>query len=114
MAPQGTKWLSKLLIVMTIGGWLLYVVLLLLFHYGRPEQSFGYLRHHDVVVRTSWLTLHKIWFHAGIWGALGVAVTAFTLVHLKGRRHQQYLKIYLGMLVMAAIITLLLATFSPR
>lgn len=114
MTPRPFDWLNKLLIAMTVGGWTLYVFLLLIFHYGRPEQSFGYFKHHDIVVRSEWLSLHHFWFHAGIWGALGLAVTTFTLVHLKGRQHLQFLKIYLVLLGAALIITLLLATFSER
>ncbi|WP_319783955.1 hypothetical protein [Oceanisphaera sp. IT1-181] len=114
MATPPFNWLNKLLIAMTVGGWALYVLLLLIFHYGRPEQNFGYLKHQQIPVRAEWLSLHHFWFHAGVWGALGLAVTAFTLVHLKGRAHLQYLKIYLVLLGAAAIFTLLLATFSPR
>ncbi|MGO4998377.1 hypothetical protein [Oceanisphaera sp. W20_SRM_FM3] len=114
MAPRRFDWLSKLLTVMTVLGWSLYALLLVIFHYGRPEQNFGYLKHYDVTVRAEWLSLPHFWFHAGIWGALGLAVTAFTLVHLKGSRHLQILKIYLVLLGAAAIFTLLLATFSPR
>ncbi|MGO1247564.1 MAG: hypothetical protein ACTHY5_08895 [Oceanisphaera sp.] len=114
MAARRFNWLSKLLIAMTVGGWVLYILLLVLFHYGRPEQEFGYLRYQDISVRAQWLTLHLFWVYAGIAGALGVAVTTFTLVHLKGRRHLQYLKVYLVMLAAASLFTLLLITFSPR
>lgn len=114
MAPQRLDWLSKLLVTMTIGGWGLYIILLVLFHYGRPEQDFGYLRYQDIAVRAEWLTLHRVWFYAGVWGALGVAVTTFTLVHVKGRRHLQFLKVYLVMLGAAALFTLLLVVFSSR
>ncbi|GGB45661.1 hypothetical protein GCM10011502_18720 [Oceanisphaera marina] len=114
MAPQRLDWLSKMLVTMTVGGWGLYIILLVLFHYGRPEQDFGYLRYQDIAVRTEWLALHSFWFHAGVWGALGLAVTTFTLVHVKGRHHLQFLKIYLVMLAMAAVLTLLLVVFSSR
>ncbi|GAA3722644.1 hypothetical protein [Oceanisphaera sediminis] len=114
MAKQGTDWLGKLLVTMTLGGWSLYILLLLVFHYGRPEQQFGYLRYQDIAVRTEWLMPHSIWFHMGTFGILGLAVTAFTLVHLKGRRHQQFLKIYLLLLVAAALFTLLLFYFYPQ
>lgn len=114
MAVQRFDWLNKLLTLMTVGGWALYVLLLLAFHYGRPEQKFGYLKHHQLEVRTEWLSIPHFWFHAGIWGALGLAITAFTLVHLKGHPHLQYLKIYLLLLVAAVSATLLLGTFSPR
>ena len=114
MAPRPFDRLNKLLIAMTVGGWTLYIVLLLIFHYGRPEQNFGYLKSQQIAVRSEWLSLHHFWFHAGIWGALGLAVTTFTLVHLKGRRHLQFLKIYLVMLGAALVFTWLLATFSPR
>lgn len=114
MAPRRFDWLSRLLITMTLGGWALYLLLLTLFHYGRPEQQFGYLQYHNIVVRSEWLSGHHFWFHAGIWGALGLAVTTFTLVHVKGQRQLQYLKIYLVLLGAAAIFTLLLVTFYPR
>ena len=114
MSPPRFDWLSKLLMTMTVGGWALYVLLLLFFHYGRPEQNFGYLKHQDIVVRSEWLSLHHFWFHVGIWGALGLAITVFTLVHLKGSKQLQYLKIYLVFLAVAAMATLLLGTFSPR
>lgn len=114
MATQGFDWRSKLLILMTVGGWILYVLILLVFHYGRPEQSFGYLKYQDIAVRSTWLVKYRFWFHAGIWGTLGLAVTTFTLVDIKGRRHVQYLKVYLVMLAAAAIFTLLLVTFSSR
>lgn len=114
MAAGRFDWLNKLLTIMTVGGWALYVLLLLAFHYGRPEQSFGYLKHHQLAARTEWLSIPHFWFHAGIWGALGLAVTAFTLLHLKGHPHYQYLKIYLLLLVAAVLTTLLLVTFSPR
>lgn len=113
MVQQRIDWLGKLLVAMTIGGWSLYTLLLLVFHYGRPEQQFGYLRYQDIAVRTEWLTPHSIWFHTGIWGILGLAVTTVTLVHLKGGRHQQFLKIYLLLLVAAALFTLLLFYFYP-
>ncbi|MBO1518606.1 hypothetical protein [Oceanisphaera pacifica] len=114
MAQRRHGWFSRLLIVMTIGGWALYIVLLLVFHYGRPEQDFGYLRYQDISVRAQWLSVHLFWAYAGVLGALGIAVTAFTLVHLKGRRHLQYLKVYLVMLAIASLFTLLLITFSSR
>ena len=114
MAPRPFDCLHKLLIAMTVGGWTLYVLLLLIFHYGRPEQNFGYLKQQNIVVRSEWLSLHHFWFHAGIWGALGLAVTTFTLVHLTGRQHLQFLKIYLVILGAALIFTLLLGVFSPR
>ena len=112
MAPQRFNWLSKILVAMTIGGWVLYILLLIVFHYGRPEQHFGYLRYQDIAVRDEWLTWHSFWFHVGIWGALGLAVTTFTLVHVTGRHHLQFLKIYLVMLAMAAALTLLLVVLS--
>lgn len=112
MASQRLDWLSKMLVTMTVGGWSLYIILLVLFHYGRPEQDFGYLRYQDIAVRSEWLALHSFWFHAGVWGALGLAVTTFTLVHVKGRQHLQFLKIYLVMLAVAAVLTLLLVVFS--
>lgn len=112
MASQRLDWLSKMLVTMTVGGWSLYIILLVLFHYGRPEQDFGYLRYQDIAVRSEWLALHSFWFHAGVWGALGLAVTTFTLVHVKGRQHLQFLKIYLVMLAVAAVLTLLLIVFS--
>lgn len=111
MASQRLDWLSKMLVTMTVGGWSLYIILLVLFHYGRPEQDFGYLRYQDIAVRSEWLALHSFWFHAGVWGALGLAVTTFTLVHVKGRQHLQFLKIYLVMLAVAAVLTLLLVVF---
>lgn len=111
MASQRLDWLSKMLVTMTVGGWSLYIILLVLFHYGRPEQDFGYLRYQDIAVRSEWLALHSFWFHAGVWGALGLAVTTFTLVHVKGRQHLQFLKIYLVMLAVAAVLTLLLVFF---
>ncbi|MBU3823527.1 MAG: hypothetical protein H9917_01720 [Candidatus Oceanisphaera merdipullorum] len=114
MASGRFDWLSKLLLMMTVLGWALYALLLVIFHYGRPQQNFGYLKHYDVTVRSAWLSLPHFWFHAGILGALGIAVTAFTLVHLKGSRHLQILKTYLVLLGVAAIATLLLATLSPR
>ncbi|PSJ45682.1 hypothetical protein C7H85_09875 [Zobellella endophytica] len=113
MVQRRIDWLGRLLAGMTLGGWVLYVLLLVLFHYGRPEQEFGYLKYLEVDVRTTWLSLPTYWFHVGIWGALGLAVTAFTLVHLKGRRHSQFLKVYLVMLASAAILTLLLFYFYP-
>lgn len=113
MAQQRVDWLGRLLTGMTLGGWALYILLLLLFHYGRPEQQFGYLTYHEISVRNYWLSLPTFWFHAGIWGALGLAVTTFTLVHLKGRRHSQFLKVYLVMLASAAVFTLLLFYFYP-
>ena len=114
MAAQRFNWLSKLLIVMTVGGWALYVLLLIIFHYGRPEQHFGYLKYQEIAVRAEWLTWNSVWFHTGIWGALGLAVTTFTLVHLTRHRQLQYLKIYLVLLGAAALFTLLLVTFSSR
>ena len=114
MVQQGTDWLGRLLVAMTLGGWSLYTLLLLVFHYGRPEQSFGFLRYQDIAVRTEWLMPHNIWFHAGTFGILGLAVTTFTLVHFKGRRHQQFLKVYLLLLVAAALFTLLLFYFYPQ
>ncbi|PSJ46929.1 hypothetical protein [Zobellella taiwanensis] len=114
MATRRKDWLGRLLAGLTIGGWTLYVLLLILFHYGRPERRFGYLSYLEVEVRTHWLTLPTLWFHLGIWGALGLAVTTFTLVHLKGRRHSQYLKVYLVMLASAAVFTLLLYYFYPE
>ncbi|WMC11883.1 hypothetical protein PU634_05820 [Oceanimonas pelagia] len=113
MAKQRKDWLGAWLAALTGGGWTLYILLLILFHYGRPEQHYGYLRYLEVEVRTGWLTLPTLWFHLGIWGALGLAVTTFTLVHLKGRRHSQYLKVYLVMLAAAALFTLLLFYFYP-
>ncbi|ART79487.1 hypothetical protein [Oceanisphaera avium] len=114
MSPRRFDWLSKLLMTLTVSGWALYVLLLLFFHFGRPEQNFGYLKNHDISVRSEWLSLHHFWFHVGIWGALGIAVTLFTVVHLKGSPQLQYLKVYLVMLAFFAIATLLLGTFSPR
>lgn len=114
MATRRKDWLGRLLAGLTIGGWTLYVLLLILFHYGRPERRFGYLSYLEVEVRTHWLTLPTLWFHLGIWGALGLAVTTFTLVHFKGRRHSQYLKVYLVMLASAAVFTLLLYYFYPE
>ena len=87
---------------------------MLLFHYGRPEQDFAYLKHHQLTVRSEWLSLPHFWFHAGVWGAPGLAVTTFTLVHLKGRAQLQLLKTYLVILGVATVLTLLLAPFSPR
>lgn len=113
MALRGIDWRGALLAAMTLGGWSLYLLLLLVFHFGRPEQQFGYLSYRNIAVRTEWLTLHSIWFHLGIWGALGLAVTTFTLVHLMGRQHSQFLKIYLVMLGAAALFTLLLFYFYP-
>lgn len=114
MATRRKDWLGRLLAGLTIGGWTLYALLLILFHYGRPERRFGYLSYLEVEVRTHWLTLPTLWFHLGIWGALGLAVTTFTLVHLKGRGHSQYLKVYLVMLASAAVFTLLLYYFYPE
>ncbi|WP_375057900.1 hypothetical protein [Zobellella sp. DQSA1] len=114
MIQQRIDWLGRLLAGMTLGGWALYILLLILFHYGRPEQEFGYLRYLEVEVRTHWLSLPTFWFHMGIWGALGLAVTTFTLVHRKGHRHSQFLKVYLVMLASAAVFTLLLFYFYPE
>ncbi len=114
MAPRGVDGVGKLLAAMTLGGWALYILLLVLFHYGRPEPDFGYLRYLGIPVRTEWLTLPAYWFHVGIWGALGLAVTTFTLVHFKGRRHLQYLKVYLVLLAAALLFTLLLFYSYPR
>ncbi|MGP7734135.1 hypothetical protein [Oceanimonas smirnovii] len=113
MAKRSKDRLGALLAALTAGGWTLYILLLVLFHYARPEQQYGYMRYLEVEVRTGWLTLPALWFHLGIWGALGLAVTTFTLVHLKGRRQSQYLKVYLAMLGAAAIFTLLLFYFYP-
>ncbi|WP_417614976.1 hypothetical protein [Oceanisphaera sp.] len=112
MASRGFDWLSKILVAMTIGGWTLYLLSLILLHYGRPEQHFGYLRYQGIAVRAEWLSLYNFWFHAAIWGTLGLAVTVFTLVHVKGRHQLQFLKVYLAILAVAAVLTLLLIVFS--
>ncbi|OYD25206.1 hypothetical protein [Oceanimonas baumannii] len=113
MAKHRKDPFGALLSALTAGGWTLYALLLILFHYGRPEQQYGYMRYLEVEVRTGWLTLPALWFHLGVWGALGLAVTTLTLVHLKGRRQSQYLKTYLAMLAATAVLTLLLFYFYP-
>ncbi|MCT7656262.1 hypothetical protein MBH78_19845 [Oceanimonas sp. NS1] len=71
MAKHPKDWLGGLLAALTAGGWTFYFLLLILFHYGRPEQHFGYLRYLEIEVRTVWLTLPTLWFHLGIWGRWG-------------------------------------------
>lgn len=106
MAQRRYGWFSRMLIVMTVGGWALYTGLLLLFHYARPEQHFGYLQYKEVAVRSEWLVPHYAWMCWGVFAVLGIAVTAFTLLHFKGRASLQFMKVYLVLLVTSLALTL--------
>ncbi|WP_440876680.1 hypothetical protein [Thalassotalea sp. PLHSN55] len=42
--------------ILSIGGWLTFIIALIVSYYAAPEKSYGLLRYHHIEVRSAWLT----------------------------------------------------------
>lgn len=42
--------------ILSIGGWVFFIVAIIISYYAAPEKSYGLLRYHHIEVRDAWLT----------------------------------------------------------
>lgn len=80
------KWV-QLIRTLTIVSWLLFIFALVVSYHAAPERDFGFLRYHNIEIRTAWLMPLTGYLYAALW--LSALFSYLSLVVHKYRSKRQ-------------------------
>lgn len=72
--------------ILTILGWVLFIVALLVSYYAAPEKSYGYLRYREIEVRESWLTPMTGYLYIILWLSALFSYITILIDNFRARR----------------------------
>lgn len=109
---RGSDWRIRLLRVLTLASWLLYIVCLLLFHFARPEMNTGIARYYGVSVRHHWDPLYSETLLYLIWLCSGLSLVSLLMGIGRGRRCTDTRRYNLMLLTIVALVSGILLTYQ--
>ncbi|MFT4926617.1 MAG: putative membrane protein SirB2 [Phenylobacterium sp.] len=97
-------WLSAL-------AWLVFIIALVVYHYGRPEMDYGVFRYHGIAVRDHWLEESRLWYEGLLMVCVFLNLISLAINKKVMRRHQDRLRynVVSLLLICIAILVQLLA-----
>ena len=109
----GPDWIQKAMLWLAISCWVLFLAALILFHYAKPEDAYGYLRYLDIEVRDYWLPDMKTLLELILWTCNGLTLLTIIVNHFRSRRVQdrRWYNLILLLLVSAGAIFTLIRPF---
>ncbi len=67
-------------------GWVLFILSLVISFYATPEKSYGLLRYHNIQVRDSWMSPLTDYLYILLWGTAAFSLVSIILSHFRVRR----------------------------
>ncbi|NQY34962.1 MAG: hypothetical protein HRT37_08360 [Alteromonadaceae bacterium] len=89
--------------ILAIGGWLLFIVALIVSSYAAPETSYGYMRYRGIEVRTDWLTPIAGYLYIILWCSALSSYVCLLLNKIRGRRRDDSKHFNLILLMLVTI-----------
>jgi len=71
---------------LAVGGWLLFIVALIVSYYAAPEIEYGFVRFHGVEVRKVWQPQLTTYLYAILWFNAIASIVAIIINHFRTRR----------------------------
>ncbi len=72
--------------ILALGGWLFFIVALLVSYYAAPEQSYGYMRYKAIDTRDSWLIPMTGYLYLILWFSALSSYLSLTIDKFRKRR----------------------------
>ena len=103
---MGPDWLTKLINLLNVISWLVFVVGLAIFHFARPEMNNIILQHHNIPVRDHWLVSLKYWMLFSLYASVGLSLCTLAINRLRMKRrsdNNRYNAVILILVVLAFV-----------
>ncbi len=72
--------------VLAIGGWLLFIIAMIVSFYAAPEVEYGIVRFHGLEVRKTWQPQLTLYLYAILWLTALISLFAIIINHFRARR----------------------------
>lgn len=76
----------RMLRFLSLLGWVIFTVSLVLSFYAAPEQSYGLTRYYDIQVRDTWLSPLTDYLYVLLWGTAVFSLVSIFISHFRVRR----------------------------
>lgn len=103
---RGPDLLQRSFLWLSLICWGLFLVMLLAYHFARPEIEYGLLRYLGVDIRTFWDPQTLPLFLYALWGCCGLTLVSTVLNFSRNRRMEDYHLFNFALLLLIALITL--------
>ncbi|NQY63834.1 MAG: hypothetical protein HRT38_08850 [Alteromonadaceae bacterium] len=90
--------------ILAIGGWLLFIIALIISNYAAPETSYGFLRYRGIEVRTDWVRPFAGYLYIILWCSALSSYACLLIDKFRARRRDdsKHFNLVLLMLVVIA------------
>jgi magnesium-transporting ATPase (P-type) len=83
---KGPDFWVRLTQVLTIVGWLLFIVALIISYYAAPETNYGINRYHHIEVRSFWLYSYTRYLYFILWFNAALSFGCFIINSYRSKR----------------------------
>jgi hypothetical protein len=107
--PQEACIRVRILAWLAIISWLIFIVALVVFHYGRPEQSYGVLQYFGIIVRADWIPDLRHWYQSLLRICCGLSLVSLLVNHSRVKTKNRVR--FNTVLLLLVTLTLLLISY---
>lgn len=111
---KGPDWQVKTLRVLSLTGWGVFSIVLVLLHYAMPERSTGFVRYHNIQIRDYWDPVVYQWMMYPLWACCLVSLLTVAISRRRLRRRSDSAQFNKLLLALLSLGTLLILTTSVK